>query len=98
DPLTHDRLTPRLADFILGAGKVVRQRADKWRVPTLLMFAGADELVDPRGSRGFVFSAPRYVLKAHEFAGAYHEIFNETEPTRGEALAMLREWLGTAVQ
>lgn len=98
DPLNHDRVTPRLVDFILGAGKIVRQRADKWRVPTLLMFAGADELVDPRGSRGFVFSAPRYVLKAHEFAGAYHEIFNETEPTRGEALAMLREWLGSAVQ
>ena len=98
DPLTHDRISPRLADFILGAGKVVRQRADKWRVPTLLMFAGADEIVDPRGSRGFVFSAPRYVIKAHEFAGAYHEIFNEAEPTRGEALAMLREWLGTAVQ
>jgi alpha-beta hydrolase superfamily lysophospholipase len=97
DPLNHDRVTPRLVDFILGAGKVVRDRAGKWRVPTLLMFAGADELVDPKGSRAFVFAAPRYVVKAHEFPGAYHELFNETEPTRGEALAMLREWLESDV-
>lgn len=93
DPLNHDRITPRLADFILGAGKLVRERAGKWRVPTLLMFAGADEIVDPKGSRAFVFAAPRYVVKAHEFPGAYHEIFNEAEPTRGEALAMLRQWI-----
>jgi alpha-beta hydrolase superfamily lysophospholipase len=98
DPLNHDRITPRLADFILGAGKVVRRRADKWSVPTLLMFAGADELVDPRGSRGFVFAAPRYVVTAKEIPGAYHEIFNEVEPIRGEALTTLREWLETAVK
>lgn len=98
DPLTHDRITPRLVDVILGAGKVVRTRARRWTVPTLLLFAGADELVDARGSRAFAFAAPRYVMRAHEFSGAYHEIFNETEPTRSEALGMLREWLETVVR
>ncbi|HVG23901.1 MAG TPA: lysophospholipase [Thermoanaerobaculia bacterium] len=98
DPLTHDRVSPRLADFILSGGKLVRQRASKWSVPTLLLFAGADELVDPKGSRAFVFAAPRYILRAHELPGLYHEIFNEAEPARGEALAMLREWLETVVK
>jgi alpha-beta hydrolase superfamily lysophospholipase len=93
DPLNHDRVTPRLVDFILSAGKVVRARAKKWSVPTLLMFAGADELVDPKGSRAFVFAAPRYVLRAHELPGLYHEIFNESEPSRSEVLTILREWL-----
>ena len=98
DPLNHDRVTPRLVDFILGAGKVVRQRADKWSVPTLLMFAGADELVDPKGSRAFVFAAPRYVVKAQEFPGLYHEIFNEAEPARSEVLGVLRDWLTETVK
>ncbi|HVE71713.1 MAG TPA: lysophospholipase [Thermoanaerobaculia bacterium] len=93
DPLNHDRVSPRLVDFILAAGRVVRQRADKWSVPTLLLFAGADELVDPKGSRAFVFKAPRYVVKAQEFPGLYHEIFNETEPARTEVLTALRAWL-----
>jgi len=93
DPLNHDRISPRLLDFIIGGGKLVRQRADKWRVPTLLLFAGADELVDPKGSRAFVFAAPRYVVNAHEMPGLYHEIFNEAEPARSEVLALLREFL-----
>jgi alpha-beta hydrolase superfamily lysophospholipase len=98
DPLNHDRVSPRLVDAILGAGKVVRQRADKWSVPTLLLFAGADDLVDPKGSRAFVFKAPRYVVKAHELPGLYHEILNENEPARSEVLAVLREWLNETVK
>lgn len=98
DPLNHDRVTPRLIDFILGSGKLVRQRASRWSTSTLLMFAGADELVDPKGSRAFVFAAPRYVVRAQEFAGLYHEIFNEAEPARTEVLAMLREWLAENIK
>ena len=98
DPLNHDRISPRLVDSILAAGKVVRQRAGKWSVPTLLLFAGADELVDPKGSRAFVFAAPRYVVKAQELPGLYHEIFNEREPARSEVLASLRQWLEESVR
>ncbi|HUR83128.1 MAG TPA: lysophospholipase [Thermoanaerobaculia bacterium] len=98
DPLNHDRISPRLLDFIIGGGKLVRQRADKWRVPTLLLFAGADELVDPKGSRAFVFAAPRYVVTAHELPGLYHEIFNEAEPRRSEVLAMFSDWLQSTVK
>jgi len=60
--------------------------------------AGADEIVDPRGSRAFVFAAPRYVVTARELPGLYHEIFNEAEPARSEVLALLREWLDTTVK
>ena len=98
DPLNHDRLTPRLADFIINAGKVVRKRASKWSTSTLLLFAGADELVEPKGSRAFVFAAPRYVVTAHELPGLYHEVFNEAEPKRSEALGLLREWLDSTVK
>ena len=98
DPLNHDRVTPRLADFILSSGRLIWRRASRWSTSTLLLFAGADELVDPRGSRAFVFAAPRYVVSARELPGLYHEIFNEAEPARSEVLALLRDWLDTTVK
>jgi alpha-beta hydrolase superfamily lysophospholipase len=53
DPLRTGWITPRLADFIFHAG--VSSIADAWRlrVPTLLLAAGSDRLVDPSGSRDF---------------------------------------------
>jgi alpha-beta hydrolase superfamily lysophospholipase len=81
DPLVHDRLTPRLVNFILDSGRLVRERAGTWRVPTLLMWAGDDRLVDPDGSREFARNAPKDVVTTREFAGLYHEIFNEGDPS-----------------
>ncbi len=37
DPLVHDRITPRLARFILDGGELVRSLAPRWHLPTLLM-------------------------------------------------------------
>ena len=91
DPLVHDRITPRLARFILDGGALVRGLASRWRVPTLLMWAGSDRCVAPRGSAEFARSAPAGVLQAQEFAPLYHEIFNE--PEQAQVLARLHEWL-----
>lgn len=93
DPLVHDRVTPRLVHFILAGGMLVRERASRWRVPTLLMWAGDDRLVDPKGSEQFAAAAPRDVVRARPFPSLYHEIFNELEPGRGEVVAELRRWL-----
>ena len=51
DPLVHDRISGRLARFIADAGPEVVARAPGWKVPTLLMYAGSDLLVNPAGSR-----------------------------------------------
>ena len=59
DPLVHDRISLRLARFIAEAGPRVVARAPRWKVPTLLMYAGSDHLVDPEGSRAFCAAAPR---------------------------------------
>ena len=79
DPLNHDRVTPRLVRFILDCGPIVSARAKGWRVPTLLMWAGDDRLVDPNGSREFANIAPKSVVTSREFPGLYHEILNEGE-------------------
>lgn len=95
DPLNHDRITPRLAKFILESGRIARAHARQWRVPTLLMWAGDDRLVDPEGSREFARNAPRDVVTSRELPGLYHEIFNEAEPVVFETmLAWLRELAG----
>ncbi|WP_298833715.1 alpha/beta hydrolase [uncultured Piscinibacter sp.] len=91
DPLVHDRITPRLARFILDGGEFVRSLAARWRVPTLLMWAGSDRCVAPRGSVEFAQGAPKAVVQAQAFAPLYHEIFNE--PEQSQVFERLRDWM-----
>ena len=92
DPLNHDRITPRLARFILDAGACVRSRAREWTLPTLLLYAGSDRCVAPAGSAAFATAAPAGVVTAQVFEPLFHEIFNE--PEQGEVFAALGAWLG----
>ncbi|MFM7506723.1 MAG: lysophospholipase [Rubrivivax sp.] len=91
DPLVHDRISARLARFVLDAGEHVRAAAPRWALPMLLMWGGADSLVDPAGSRAFAAAAPAAVVSAWEFEAMRHEIFNETE--REGVLMRLVQWL-----
>ncbi|WP_427915640.1 serine aminopeptidase domain-containing protein [Ramlibacter sp. MMS24-I3-19] len=91
DPLVHDRISARLARFITRGGAHVVAAATQWRVPTLLLYAGDDRLVDPAGSRAFARAAPRDVVSSRCFDGAFHEIFNEADAQ--PAFDTLREWL-----
>jgi alpha-beta hydrolase superfamily lysophospholipase len=91
DPLVHDRISGRLAAFIPAAGAQVLARAAQWSVPTLLMYAGADRLVDPRGSRDFAAAAPAPLVTSRCFDGLYHEIFNEIDAR--PVYALLMQWL-----
>ncbi len=91
DPLVHDRVTPRLVRFIVDAGSLVLERAPRWQVPTLLLWAGADRCVAPAGSAAFAAAAPGEVLTAQVFPALYHEIFNE--PERAQVLGHLTRWL-----
>jgi len=93
DPLVHDRVTPRLARFILDGGVFVRSLAPHWKVPTLLLWAGSDRCVAPGGSAAFAAMAPTDVVRAQVFAPLFHEIFNE--PEKDAVLAALGEWLAT---
>ncbi len=91
DPLVHDRITPRLARFILDGGALVRRLAPLWRVPTLLLWAGADRCVAPRGSAAFAQAAPGGIVETQDFPALAHEIFHE--PERDAVIARLQAWL-----
>ena len=93
DPLNHNRISARLARYIFDAGPEVIAAAPQWTVPTLLQIAGSDQLVDPAGARAFAAAAPKAMVECHDYAGLYHEIYNEAEPARGVVLADLTTWL-----
>ena len=94
DPLRTGWITPRLADFIFRAGASSITDAWRLRVPTLLLAAGSDRLVDPSGSRDFANGAwATHQLTSRFFDTLFHELFNETETGRHQVLAQLAEWL-----
>ena len=95
DPLCSNRVTPRLADFIFSAGAACIEDAPALSMPTLLLVADSDELVDPAGSRAFARrAASSGQLTTRFFATLYHELFNEAEPGRTQVLLQLGDWLG----
>ncbi len=91
DRLVHDRISARLARFIAQAGPATLAAAPGWTVPTLLLYAGDDHLVNPAGSRRFAELAPANVVGSQCFEALYHEIFNEWDAA--PVFAALRRWL-----
>jgi alpha-beta hydrolase superfamily lysophospholipase len=94
DPLRHGWITPRLADFIFRAGDAAVADASKLAIPTLLLVAGADKLVNPSGSRDFSSASwAGNKVTTRYFDSLYHELFNEAEPARSQVLKQLGDWL-----
>ncbi|PJF48841.1 MAG: alpha/beta hydrolase [Candidatus Thermofonsia Clade 3 bacterium] len=91
DALRHNRLTFRTARFIVDAGEEARAQAHTLGIPVLLLVAGEDTYVDKRGAHEFFARLPANTGELHEYAGFYHEIFNEVE--RETPLSDLDAWL-----
>jgi alpha-beta hydrolase superfamily lysophospholipase len=94
DPLVHSKISARLAKFIATAGPATVAAAATWRTPTLLMYAGADKLVNPAGSRAFAEAAGRHGTQAVTsrcFDNLYHELFNELDAA--PVFSTLKAWL-----
>jgi alpha-beta hydrolase superfamily lysophospholipase len=91
DPLVHNLISARLAKFIAVEGQASITAAPLWDVPTLLVYAGSDRLVNPQGSREFAAAAPATVVQAQEFPAMYHEMFED--PERETVYAAIHGWL-----
>ncbi len=91
DPLVHDRISPRLGAWIWREGPKTLTVADRWPLPTLLLYAGTDRLVDPAASDAFAQRAPADRVQAQRYAAMYHEVFND--PEHAQVLTTLTQWL-----
>jgi len=90
DPLVHRKISASLAEWIVAQGPQVLAKAAEWTVPTLLMYAGQDQLVAPRGSALFAANAP-VCVRSIVFETMYHEIFND--PEKKLVFDGLKDWL-----
>ena len=95
DPLVHNKVTAKLVRFLLSSGQLVRERAPSWKVPTLLLWAGADRCVAPAGSAAFAATAPKDLVESKTYPDSFHEILNE--PDQADVLGEIRRWLATQV-
>ncbi|WP_426173579.1 lysophospholipase [Massilia sp. TWR1-2-2] len=91
DPLVHGRISARLLRSMLFSAEYCALHAAALAIPTLMLVAGDDRLVDPAGSRRFFAKLPPGLAQMHVYDAMYHEIFNEVDTTR--PFADLKGWL-----
>ncbi|HZV64551.1 MAG TPA: alpha/beta hydrolase [Telluria sp.] len=91
DPLVHGKISARLMRSMLSSMAYCRLHAAALTVPTLMMIAGDDHLVDAEGSKRFFAQLPARMAQLHVYDGFYHEIFNEVGAQR--PFADLGSWL-----
>jgi alpha-beta hydrolase superfamily lysophospholipase len=93
DALVHDRITPRLFRFLADAGAAARRDAGRITVPTLLVVAGRDALVDADGAREFAAALAPGIGTLHVYDDLFHELFNERAADRARVLADVTAWV-----
>ena len=91
DPLWNDRMSARLAHFVMTSGPDILARAPRWKVPTLLLYAGQDKQANPAGSQQFARTAPAELVTTHHFLMHYQALFHELQ--RQPVYDALQQWL-----
>jgi len=91
DPLNYPKTSVRWFNELLRAMDLAWRESNQLQLPTLIMQAGADQLVDPVAVATFAREMPYSKKQYMEYDGFYHEIFNE--PERERVLADLVGWL-----
>jgi alpha-beta hydrolase superfamily lysophospholipase len=94
DPLVHGKISARLLRSMLSSIAYCASHAASLSIPTLMLVAGDDRLVDPDGSRRFFAKLKPGLAQMHVYDDLYHEIFNEVDTSR--QFADLKAWLEQA--
>ena len=100
DPLVHGKISARLLRSMLSAMAYCQAHAGQLAVPALLLVAGDDHLVDAEGSRRFAAQLAPDSAQLIEYAGFYHEVFNELDGALDAARPFedLRAWLARQME
>lgn len=94
DKYNHGKITAGTFLSFFEAGKWALANAQNLKVPLLLMHGTADKLTSHEGTREFAASAPQNLVTLKLWEGYYHELHNEPEPDRTEAINYIVDWLG----
>lgn len=93
DPLVHSKISASLLNSMLAAIEYSQNHAPILTVPTLLLVAEDDHLINPQGSRDFLANLPSNLSTAHFYSGFYHELFHEVGAA--QVFSDLHDWLAT---
>jgi len=91
DPLVHGKITSRLLTCMLESIRIALSGASRLRIPTLMVVAGDDHIIDSSGSQVFFnLLAPGFgTMKI--YPDLFHEIFNEIEAA--QVFNDVRNWM-----
>ena len=98
DPLVHGKITARTVRWLLDTCQQLEESALPKDLPTLLLAALDDRLVNPQGSQRFAQRQAGPNLRFEPLAGFYHEIFNEDDARRQQVLGTLDLWLSQRIK
>ncbi|HEX2530667.1 MAG TPA: alpha/beta hydrolase [Burkholderiaceae bacterium] len=82
DPLVHPKISARLLNCMLEAIGFAQMHASALTIPTLLVIAGDDRIVDVSGSQTFFRQLRPGIGTIHVYPDFYHEVFNEVDARR----------------
>ncbi len=92
DPVLNQGPVPLQMAYQMGAaGRDARRQLDRITLPTLLIYAGADTIVDPAGSELLARRSRSTDLTVRPMPDLMHETFNE--PAGPEIVAGVIDWL-----
>ncbi len=95
DPLVSNTVSAGWFQAANVALAEAHDRAPVLRVPTLLLYAGADALVDPEATARWLTRAPKPLMEAFRYDGFYHEILNA--PERDQVLSRINGWISKRI-
>jgi alpha-beta hydrolase superfamily lysophospholipase len=91
DPLYHTRSSPRFGMEMIRTVNFIRDHAADIQLPTYLIHGTDDKIASIEGSRHLAKTLPGELLTYKEYAGGYHELFNDL--VKHEVLADLSQWI-----
>ncbi len=92
DPLVSHAVSAGWYRALQHALTEAHDQAPSLRVRTLVLYAGADALVDPEATARWVARAPQARVEAFRYDGLYHEILNA--PEKEQVQGRIEGWMG----
>ncbi len=93
DPYNHGKITAGMFFGFYNAGKWALEHASELKTPLLLMHGTADRLTSCEATKEFAANAPKNLVTLKLWEGFYHELHNEPEPDRTQAINFMIQWM-----